>query len=171
MAKKKEADIMEIWFFGLFFRNTASNFARSTDSTPSLIFLVLRKKHHRKMIWGFGLRFPNTASNFARSTDSTPSLIFLVLRKKHHRKMSWGSGRFFRILRQISLGVPTIRHRSFSLSCEKTSPKNELRFRAEFPEYGVKFRSEYRQYAIAYFPCLAKKHRRKMYWGFGLSFL
>ena len=49
-----------------------------------------------------------------------------------------------------------------ALSCEKTSPKNELRFRAEFPEYGVKFRSEYRQYAVAYFPCLAKKHHRKM---------
>ena len=65
MAKKKEADIMEIGFFGLFFRNTASNFARSTDSTPSLIFLVLRKKHRRKMILGFGLSFPNTASNFA----------------------------------------------------------------------------------------------------------
>lgn len=43
------------------------------------------------------------------------------------------------------------------MSCEKTSPKNDLRFRAEIPEYGVKFRSKYRQYAIAHFPCLAKK--------------
>lgn len=37
------------------------------------------------------------------------------------------------MLRQISLGVPTVRRRLFSLSCEKTSPKNGLRFGAEFP--------------------------------------
>ena len=47
------------------------------------------------------------------------------------------------MLRQISLGVPTVRRRLFSLSCEKTSPKNDLRFRAEIPEYGVKFRLKY----------------------------
>ena len=118
--------------------------------------------------------------------------------------MSWGSGWVSRILCQISLGVPTVCHRSFSLFCEKTLPKNELRFRAELPEYGVKFRLKYactsaliflvlrknttekwfevwgwdsrirrqislevRLYVCAYFPCLAKKHHRKMIWGSG----
>ncbi|MEE0723099.1 MAG: hypothetical protein UCI01_00390, partial [Acutalibacteraceae bacterium] len=45
-----------------------------------------------------------------------------------------------------------------------------LRFRAEFPEYGVKFRSEYRQYAVAYFPCLAKKTSPKNELRFGPVF-
>ena len=131
MAKKKEADIMEIWFFGLFFRNTA--------------FLAPCGMHIQRRL---------------RS---------LVLRKKHRRKMIWGSGWVSRILCQISLEVRLYVCAYFPCLAKKTSPKNDLRFRAEFPEYGVKFRSEYRQYAIAHFPCFAKKHRRKMIWGSGLS--
>lgn len=42
------------------------------------------------------------------------------------------SGCFSAILCQISLGVPTVRRRLFSLSCEKTSPKNDLRFGLSF---------------------------------------
>ena len=67
----------KIEILGLF-GDTASNFARSTDSTLLFIFLVLRKNPAKIEILGL---FGNTASNFARSTDSTPSLIFLVLRK------------------------------------------------------------------------------------------
>ena len=51
-------------FLGLS-RNTASNFARSTDSTPSLIFLVLRKNPSK--IETLGL-FGDTATNITRST-------------------------------------------------------------------------------------------------------
>ena len=64
-------------FLGLC-RNARSNVTRSTDSTLSFIFLVLRKNPSK--IETLGL-FGDTATNIARSTDSTPSLIFLVLRK------------------------------------------------------------------------------------------
>ena len=58
---KKSSKNRDLGLFG----DTASNFARSTDSTPSLIFLVLRKNPSKIEILGL---FRDTASNFTRST-------------------------------------------------------------------------------------------------------
>ena len=58
---KKSSKNRDLGLFG----DTASNFARSTDSTPPFIFLVLRKNPSK--IETLGL-FRDTASNFARST-------------------------------------------------------------------------------------------------------
>ena len=73
--------------FGLSFPNTASNFARSTDSTPSLIFLVLRKNITEKCA-EVRAEFPEHGVKFRLKYACTSALIFLVLRKKHRRKMS-----------------------------------------------------------------------------------
>ncbi len=66
--------------FGLSFPNTASNFARSTDSTPSLIFLVLRKNIAEKCA-GVRAESPEYGVKFRLKYACTSALIFLVLRK------------------------------------------------------------------------------------------
>jgi hypothetical protein len=164
-------------FLGLC-RNARSNFARSADSTPSFIFLVLRKNPskietldlcrnarsnvtrstfarrrsfslsyekilQKSRFWVFSVilqqmslgvhsyavvHFPcltkksfknrdflglcrNARSNFARSTFARCCSFSLPYEKILQKSRLWV---FSEILRQISLGVPTVRRRSFS---------------------------------------------------------
>ena len=89
-------------------RNARSNFARSADSTPSFIFLVLRKNPSKIEILGL---FGDTASNFTRSTFVRCCSFSLSYEKILQKSRLWV---FSVILRQISLGVPTVRRHSFS---------------------------------------------------------
>ena len=85
-------------FLGLC-RNARSNFIRSTDSTPSLIFLVLRKNPAK--IETLGL-FGDAASNITRSTFVRRRSFSLSYEKILQKSRFWD---FSVILRQISLGV------------------------------------------------------------------
>ena len=122
------------------------------------------------MIWGFGLSSPNTASNFARSTDSTPSLIFLVLRKKHHRKMSWCSGWVSCKTAFLAPCGMHIQRRLRSLVLRKNITEKWFDVRGWVSRILRQISFGVRLYVCAYFPCFAKKHHRKMNWGFVLSF-
>ena len=86
----------------------------------SFIFFVLRKNPSK--IETLGL-FGDTASNFARSTFVRRRSFSLSYEKILQKSRLWV---FPVILRQISLGVPTVRRRLFSLSYEKILQK--LRF-------------------------------------------
>ena len=137
------------------FGDTASNFTRSTDSTPSFIFLVLRKNPSK--IEALGL-FVDTATNITRSTFARRRSFSLSYEKILQKSRFLGLCRnarsnvtrstfarccsfslsyekilqksrfwvFSVILRQISLGVPTVRRRSFSLSYEKILQKSRF---------------------------------------------
>ena len=85
-------------FLGLF-GDTVSNFARSTDSTPSFIFLVLRKNPSKIETLGLSR---NTASNFARSTFVRRCSFSLSYEKILQKSRFWV---FAVTLGQISLGV------------------------------------------------------------------
>ena len=102
------------------FGDTATNFTRSTDSTPSFIFLVLRKNPSK--IETLGL-CRNARSNVTRSTFVRHRLFSLSYEKILQKSRLWV---FSVILRQISLGVPTVRHRLFSLSYEKILQKSRF---------------------------------------------
>ena len=106
-------------FLGLC-RNARSNVTRSTDSTPLFIFLVLRKNPSK--IESLGL-FGDTASNVTRSTFVRRRSFSLSYEKILQKSSFWD---FSLILRQISLGVPTVRRRSFSLSYEKILQKSRF---------------------------------------------
>ena len=113
---KKSSKNRDLGLFG----DTASNFARSTDSTPPFIFLVLRKNPSKIEILGL---FGDAASNFTRSTFVRRRSFSLSYEKILQKSRFWD---FSAILRQISLGVPTVRRRSFSLSYEKILQKSRL---------------------------------------------
>ncbi len=104
-------------FLGLC-RNARLNITQSTDSTPSFIFLVLRKNPAKIEILGL---CRNARSNVTRSTDSTLSFIFLVLRKNPAK---------IEILRLFGDTASNfarstfVRRRSFSLSYEKILQKS-----------------------------------------------
>ena len=92
---KKSSKNRDLGLFG----DTASNFARSTDSTPPFIFLVLRKNPSKIEILGL---FRDTASNFIRSTFARRRLFSLSYEKILQKSRFWV---FSEMLRQISLGV------------------------------------------------------------------
>ena len=169
-------------FLGLC-RNARSNVTRSTDSTLSFIFLVLRKNPSK--IETLGL-FGDTATNIARSTDSTPSLIFLVLRKNSSKIEILGLfvdtasnitrsadstlSFIFLVLRKNpskieSLGLcrnarlnitrnTFVRRRLFSLSYEKILQKSRVWvFAVMLGQMSLGVHS----HTVVHFPCLTKK--------------
>ena len=182
-------------FLGLC-RNARSNVTRSTDSTPSFIFLVLRKNPSKIEILGL---FGDTASNFTRSIFVRRRLFSLsyekILQKSRlwvfyviQRQISIGvhsyavvhfpclTKKFFKnrdfwvfllTLRQISLGVPTVRCRSFSLSYEKILQKSS------FWDFSLILRQislGVHSYAVVHFPCLTKKSfKNRDFWVFAVT--
>ena len=104
VLRKNPSKIESLGLFG----DTATNFARSTFRTPSLIFLVLRKNSSKIEILGL---FGDTATNVTRSTFVRCRSFSLSCEKILQKSRVWD---FSVILRQISLGVPTVRRHSFS---------------------------------------------------------
>ena len=92
---KKSSKNRDLGLFG----DTASYFARSTDSTPPFIFLVLRKNPSKIEILGL---FGDAASNFTRSTFVRCCSFSLSYEKILQKSRLWV---FSVIQRQISLGV------------------------------------------------------------------
>ena len=134
-------------FLGLF-GDTASNFTRSTDSTPSLIFLVLRKNPSK--IETLGL-FGDTASNFTRSTFARCHSFSLSYEKILQKSRFWV---FSEILRQISLGVHSYAVVHFPCLTKKSCKNRDFWvFAVTLGQISLGVHS----HAVIHFPCLTKK--------------
>ena len=130
------------------FRRYCVKYHSEYNRTPSFIFLVLRKNPSK--IETLGL-CRNARSNVTRSTFARCCSFSLPYEKILQKSRFWV---FSVILRQISLGVPTVRHRLFPLSYEKILQKSRLWvFSVILRQISLGVRS----YAVVHFPCLTKK--------------
>ena len=135
--------------FGLSFPNTVSNFAWSTLVRLRSFSLFCEKTSPKNEL-RFRAEFP-VKLRFLRLAVCIYSggLEALSCEKNIAEKWAEVSGWVSRILRQISLGVPTVRRRSFSLSYEKILQKSRFWV---FSEMLRQISLGVHSYAVAYFP-------------------
>ena len=140
---KKSSKNRDLGLFG----DTASNFARSTDSTPPFIFLVLRKNPSKIEILGL---FGDAASNFTRSTFVRRRSFSLSYEKILQKSRFWV---FSEMLRQISLGVHSYAVVHFPCLTKKSFKNRDF---GSFRRCCVKFHSEYIRTLLFIFLVLRK---------------
>ena len=113
---KKSFKNRDFWVFAV----TLGQMSLGVHSHAVVHFPCLTKKSSKNRDLGL---FGDTASNITRSTFARCCSFSLSYEKILQKSRFWV---FSEMLRQISLGVPTVRRCSFSLSYEKILQKSRL---------------------------------------------